>query len=557
MDTEILKGQAALDATKKIFSLCQVPAVIASPRIKPSGPCTLAIATPAKSILVDPGQSKALADWMCSAQKPIAAHDAKAVHKILFDAWDKGPSRWACLEQIAKLLSEGEIPNHPLETLAQICGFESPPSPKQGLDAFFAYATWIASVAQQSIPILQEKNMTWVSRIEASAVAPIAEMEVHGMPFDSDKWQALHHQAVEEKGSLETRIAKYFSDVLGTDLFGTTCLDLHNDRELKRVLHGAGHLVPNVRRQTLAELPKPLGPWLSQYRTLLKLTSTYGDSFLQSVQKDGRIHPTFEQIGTSTGRMACHSPNLQAVVKGDAHRACFAAPQGRHLVIADYAACELRILAEMSHDPVFREAFSQDQDVHARVASEIFGKTVSKTENADLRQRAKAINFGLVYGMGANGLARTIGSDLHTAKQLFAQYFKTFPNIGRFLEQSAKGALQKGYACTPTGRRLRIQARTDANTRAQAMRIAKNMPIQGTSADITKIALARLHKQLLAFKQAWIVNAIHDEIVVECDKADTENVKVCVQHEMQAAGQEILKNIPVKVDVLDSAVWDK
>jgi DNA polymerase I len=143
-----------------------------------------------------------------------------------------------------------------------------------------------------------------------------------------------------------------------------------------------------MRRRTLATLPPPIGPLLTAYRGLAKLVSAYGLGFLEHVGADGRMHPTFEQIGASTGRMACYEPNLQAMTRDSGRRSCFRAGPGRILVVADYAACELRILADMSDDPVFVAAFERNEDLHSKVASTIFNQTVSKTENASLRQVA-------------------------------------------------------------------------------------------------------------------------------------------------------------------------
>jgi DNA polymerase-1 len=307
----------------------------------------------------------------------------------------------------------------------------------------------------------------------------------------------------------------------------------------------------------VAALPSPLGEELARYRELSKITSAYGEAFLAHAGKDGRVHPVFEQMGASTGRLSCHSPNLQAVVKGTPHRGCFHTASHRRLVIGDYSACELRILADMSGDPVFAEAFSRGEDLHSRVASEIFGKTVSKRENPELRERAKAINFGLAYGMGAGGLARATGTSVTEARELFERYFKTFPRIRAFLDNSAAEALDRGFARTMTGRRLYLDLGPDRDSRAAAERLAKNMPIQGTSADITKIALARLRKRLRLFHDAAIVNTVHDEIVVECDETEADPVKDALGDEMRLAGGEVLRSVPVGVDVIVSSAWDK
>jgi|TARA_B100001964_G_scaffold98115_1_gene109686 DNA polymerase-1 len=227
------------------------------------------------------------------------------------------------------------------------------------------------------------------------------------------------------------------------------------------------------------------------------------------------------------------------------------------MVIGDYATCELRILAEMSRDPVFLEAFDRGEDLHARVASSLFGKPVSKTQNSDLRHRAKAVNFGLVYGMGAGGLAHTLNLPTDQARRLLDQYFRTFPRIRAFLEESAQQAIERGFAKTLAGRRLYLSPGHDEASRAQAERIAKNMPIQGTSADITKAALGRVWNKLRPIEGAHLINTVHDEVVIECDTGDQEEVSHILTSEMKAAAEPFLPNVPMEVDAETSTVWAK
>ena len=367
------------------------------------------------------------------------------------------------------------------------------------------------------------------------------------MPFDAARWKGIDADARAQHIAIRGELAPFFAAVSGSDLFGATAVNIDNDAELKRALATLGLRVDNVKRETVARLPPPLGPLLSRYRELTKLVTTYGESFLTYVQTDGRLHPTFEQIGAASGRMACHSPNLQSMVKDAPHRSCFRVGEGRALVTGDYSACELRIIAELSGDPVFAEAFARGDDLHARVATAVFGKPVSKHENPELRQRAKAVNFGLAYGMGAQGLARAIDVDPAQAKQLLERYFRNFPKIRTFLERSADEGLARGFARTMTGRRLYL-----SGERSATQRIAKNMPIQGTNADITKIALARLRMRLGSGK---LVNVVHDEIVAECAAHDAESVAAAMREEMTAAGAQVLKHIPLEVEVAIGQVW--
>jgi DNA polymerase-1 len=552
-------GDAAVTAVREILAGdCPVPAVEIDPGARAGGDANvLVVATPDDAVLVDLAGTPSVGSLIAASDKPLAADDAKRVHRALLGRCSRGPTRWACTRLSTQLLAAGRDLETDLDAVARRHGVAAPPPAEQGFGAMQARARSIAALVARMIPELHAAGMSAVSRIEAAAVSPVAEMEHRGMPFDADAWRELADRISEERDAMRAELLELFAPVRDADLFGGAVLNLDSDADVREALRALGHPVPDMRRATVAQLPEPVGPLLTRFRELTKLTSTYGETFLEHVGPDGRIHPTFEQIGASTGRMACHAPNLQAMVKDAPHRACFHTTGERRLVIADYSACELRILAEMSGDPVFAEAFARGDDLHARVASEIFAKPVSKTENADLRDRAKAINFGLAYGMGAGGLARQIGTDLEQAQALLERYFRTFPRIREFLDQNARVALSRGWATTMTGRRLTIEHGPGKASRAAAERVAKNMPIQGTSADIIKIALARLRRALAALHEAWIVNAVHDEIVVECDATQVEDAAEVVKQEMEAAGATVLHEIPLAADVEVGRIWGK
>ncbi len=555
---ELLRGQPAIRATADLLGQVAVPAVDVDPGAKRGEtPLALCIAGPHQNLLIAFDGADELGALLTARDKPLAAEDAKPVHQALVRSWGQGPARWACMRLSALLLAGGRPRDLTLGGLSRDLQLDPPPDASLSFAAWAARVQTVAQLVNRLSPELKRQEMGWASRIEASAVAPIAEMELCGMPFDAALWQRLTREAFEERRTLSQRLATHLQTVQGPDLFGGSGVNLDSDATLKAALHALGHRVPDVRRQTLALLPPPLGPDLVRYRELFKLTSAYGDSFLAHVGLDGRIHPTFEQIGASTGRLSCHNPNLQAIVKGTPHRACFRTSAERTFVIGDYAACELRILADMSDDPVFAEAFAKNEDLHARVATEIFGVKVTKHEHVELRDRAKAINFGLAYGMGAGGLARATGTDVTQARDLLAKYFRTFPKIRAFLEHNAALGLARGYAHTLTGRRLYLDVGADNDSRAQAERIAKNMPIQGTSADITKLALAHLRQALLAHPDTLLVNTVHDEIVLECPLPKAPLIAELLRTHMSRAGAEILRHTPLSVDVVLSPTWDK
>lgn len=554
----LLRGTEALD---RLHALMSDPKAIVAVEIDrdarhKSAPRVVAVASAESALVIDAEGTPTLGAALGEHDRPYAAVDAKRVHRSLLRRNESAlPTRWACTVISEQLLFGGRDGSIEPDAIA-IRHLGAPlPSGDTSLNALGERARGIARLVAAQAPKLRENELVSVSKLEAAAVAPIAAMEHAGMPFDAPRWRSLDKGVRDELEQIRRDVAPLLGG--GNDLFGAAQVSLDSDAELKRALHAKGFKVENTRRETLLRFVKaPLGPLLARYRELTKLASAYGSTFLEFAHDDGRVRPTFEQIGSSTGRMACHSPNLQSMVKDAPHRSCFHVREGRMLVTADYAACELRIIAELSGDPVFAEAFARGDDLHARVASAVFGKPVSKTENADLRQRAKAVNFGLAYGMGAQGLARNIDVSVDEARRILDRYFKSFPRIRSFLERSAAEGLSRGYARTIAGRRLYLSPDTP-DSGGSAERIAKNMPIQGTNADITKIALARIHSDLRRFTDAWLVNVVHDEIVVECRAEDAPAVAEVVRTGMLAGGTQLLRSVPVEVDVTIGEIWGK
>jgi len=272
---------------------------------------------------------------------------------------------------------------------------------------------------------------------------------------------------------------------------------------------------------------------------------------------DSRVRASFIPLGASTGRVSSRDPNLQNLPSSAEFHAALCAPKGRKLVTADYGTCELRILADLSGDEAFLDAFARGEDLHSAVATRMFGVPVSKSERPELRARAKAINFGLMYGMGAAALGRQVGVDKGEAEALLKRYFENFPSVASWLEASVDRALERGFAETVLGRKLFFNEETlkGESARGDLGRIAKNMPIQGTSADMTKLAMVRVHERLLEFDDAGLVNTIHDELVVECRAADAERVADAVVFEMEAAHKTLLRKAPPSVDVHVGDHW--
>jgi DNA polymerase-1 len=270
----------------------------------------------------------------------------------------------------------------------------------------------------------------------------------------------------------------------------------------------------------LHELPRVI----LEYRGLAKLRSTYTDKLPEMANpRDGRVHTSYHQAGAATGRLASNDPNLQNIPvrteDGRRIRAAFIAPPGRRIVSCDYSQIELRIMAHLSQDPALLRAFASGADVHRATAAEVFGKPLDAVE-ANERRAAKAINFGLMYGMSAFGLAKQLGIARGEAQDYIALYFSRYPGVREFMERTREQARERGYVETVFGRRLyldNIHARNQG-LRAGAERAAINAPMQGTAADIIKRAMVDLDGWLAGHReQALMVLQVHDELVFEVD----------------------------------------
>ncbi len=299
---------------------------------------------------------------------------------------------------------------------------------------------------------------------------------------------------------------------------------------------------------------------LLEYRTLTKLKSTYLDSLAVLVcQHAGRIHTTFNQMVTATGRLSSSDPNLQNIPirteVGRKIRELFVPGEGYdYIMSADYSQIELRILADMSNDANLLESFAHNQDVHTRTASEVFEVPMSEV-TPELRSRAKAVNFGIVYGISDYGLSRDIGVSRKEAGQYIENYFVKYHGVKEFIERVIKEAHQRGYVTTLFGRRRYLPDinSSNFNQRSFAERTAMNTPIQGTAADIIKKAMIDVHHALQKAKlKSRILLQVHDELVLEVPKAEVEQVGNIVQQAMQ---QSVKLQVPLVVDIKTGENW--
>ena len=320
---------------------------------------------------------------------------------------------------------------------------------------------------------------------------------------------------------------------------------------------------PSTDEDVLEELALdyPLARLILDYRTLSKLKSTYTDKLPRMVNpRTGRVHTNFAQAVAVTGRLSSNEPNLQNIpirnAEGRRIREAFVAPPGHHILSADYSQVELRIMAHLSGDENLMAAFQSGEDVHRRTAAEIFGIPGSEV-TSEQRRYAKTINFGLIYGMSAFGLAAQLGIERSAAQQYMERYFMRYPRVKAYMDQTRKSAREKGYVETVFGRRLyMIDIRASNNQRRQAAeRAAINAPMQGTAADLIKLAMIEVHRWLREQQLgSRLVLQVHDELVFEVPDAEVELLKRELPRLMTGVAQ---LSVPLVVDVGVGPNWDR
>lgn len=302
----------------------------------------------------------------------------------------------------------------------------------------------------------------------------------------------------------------------------------------------------------------PIVPLITEYRALTKLQNTYVTGLLKVVGEDGRVHSTFKQTETRTGRISSAEPNIQNIPVrtplGREMRRFFTAKDGCLLVDADYSQIELRVLAHISGDEIMKKAFLDGVDIHTVTASQVFNQPIEWV-TPDLRSKAKAVNFGIVYGIGAFSLSKDIGVSVPKASEYIRSYLSKYSGIAHYMEQTVAKAKRDGYVETMFGRRRYIKELAAKNKNLQAFgeRVAKNTPIQGTAADIIKIAMIKVYNRLKeSGLDARLILQVHDELIVEAREDCAEKVAALLKEEMENA---VKLTVPMTVDVNIGKTW--
>ena len=302
----------------------------------------------------------------------------------------------------------------------------------------------------------------------------------------------------------------------------------------------------------------PIVDEVLDYRMLTKLKSTYADGLLKVIAQDGRIHTNFQMTVTATGRLSSTEPNLQNIPirkkLGAQIRNMFVAAPGKVLVDADYSQIELRLLAHISGDEAMQNAFRCGEDIHTVTASNVFNVPLNEVTPL-LRSRAKAVNFGIVYGISAFSLSQDIGVYPNEAKAYIDAYLEKYHGVRDYMSAIVEKAKKDGYVDTLYGRRRYLPELKSANfnMRSFGERVALNMPVQGTAADIIKIAMVNVHAHLAKEGlNAKLILQVHDELIVECPEAEAERVKTILSEEMENAAS---LSVPLVVDAHIGHSW--
>jgi DNA polymerase-1 len=397
--------------------------------------------------------------------------------------------------------------------------------------------------------------------VETPLLFTLASMEKKGVLVDT----ALLGRMSEELGQLLALSEEKIHRLAGEKF------NINSPKQLQTILFDK-HKLPKGKKtkegystdvDVLSELAKSheLPAEILAYRSLAKLKSTYVDALPLLVHpQTGRIHTSYNQTVAATGRLSSSNPNLQNIpirtLEGKRIRQAFIAGPGSVLISADYSQIELRVLAHLSEDRTLLTAFASDEDIHTRTASDVFG-VFPEMVNPDMRRQAKVINFGILYGMSAFGLARELGVPQKTAQAYIDGYFDRYKKVREYLDGILEGARRDGYVCTILNRRRYLPDLKSSipSVRQFAERMAINAPIQGSAADLIKVAMVNIDNLFKRKKMAArLILQVHDELVVEAPEAEKEAAMTLVKQEME----EVVKlRVPLKVEIAAGRNWDE
>ena len=512
----------------------------------------LALSNGSENLLVKTEEIPGLAPLFADGKRQIVCFDAKKLMHRLSDAGiDFAPTPLDLL-LYAYLLRPGEGQSSVRGLALTLLGHTAPDE------------TPASHLLLELEPVLREKvreagEEALLDEVELPLVPVLFAMEKTGFGIDRAGMIALGETLdaeAKEKAEKIYELAGHPFNILSPKQLGTVLFDelgLPGGKKTKTGYSTGADVLEGLR------YAHPIVSEILAYRQLTKLHSTYAVGLLAAADENDRIHTDFKQAQTATGRLSSAEPNLQNIPVrtelGRLFRRLFVARKGRVLVDADYSQIELRLLAHVSGDETMLAAFHGGADVHTSTAASVF-HVPEEMVTPEMRKRAKAVNFGIMYGIGPFSLSQDLGIPMREAKEYIEAYKAHFPKIGEYLERTIADATETGYTETIFHRRRYIPELRSVNKMTQAFgrRIAMNAPIQGSSADIMKIAMIRVYRRLKdEIPTAEPVMQVHDELIVECEQSDMLLVSKILQDEMQNAAA---LSLPLTVDVSAGVSWD-
>jgi DNA polymerase-1 len=477
---------------------------------------------------IDPAAYERCLDALCAPDVPKAAHQVKAILGARPEA-----GGFVADTALGAYLLAPAVGKYPLEALLQ-AEFGALP-PDDGARAAYLHAL----AARQRAALTREGLLPVLETIELPLCAVLADMERVGCKVDRSRLAAFGAELAGQLADCEARVHE----------MAEGNFNINSPKQLGEILFVKLGLPPLKKTKTGpstdVEVLRKLRPYhpivgaVMEYRQLSKLKSTYVDGLLAVAGPDGRVHTNFQMTATATGRLSSTEPNLQNIPvrqePGEALRGMFVPEDGWVLVDADYSQIELRVLAHIAEDAVMRRAFAEGADIHTVTASQVFGVSAGEVTPL-MRRHAKAVNFGIVYGISAFSLADDIGVSQAEARRYIDSYLDQYAGVRSYMRDIVERARRDGFVTTLFGRRrwLPELAAANRNVRAFGERVALNTPIQGTAADIIKLAMVAVHRRLRAEGlRARLILQVHDELIVECPREEGPRVARLLTEEME------------------------
>ncbi|MET0206605.1 MAG: DNA polymerase I [Thermoleophilaceae bacterium] len=512
------------------------------------GPLTVA-AWAGDEVLVAEAETLA-AFTLARGERPLVAHDWKTI------AMADDPSVAPPLEHdtmVAAYLIDPARRGYPLDELATESGVGAT---VEGADGVAERAVLTRVLAERQLARLEEDGLTRLFReIELPLVDVLVELERAGVKIAVGRLQEISRRFGARADELERRVWELAGEEFTIGSPQQLAHVLFDKLKLSKKRRGKTGFSTDARVLQAIRDEHEIIPAIEEWREVTKLKSTYLDAFPDLIAADGRLHTTFNQTATTTGRLSSTNPNLQNIPirseQGREIRACFVAERGCRLLSADYSQVELRLLAHIADEPVLKEIFRRGEDVHTATAEAILG---GKTDPGT-RSKAKMVNYGIVYGLSAYGLADRLQIPQEEAQQFIDAYLERFPKVKEFIDRTIAHATTDGYVSTLFGRIRRVPELRSRQfqTRSLGERLAVNMVIQGTAADIIKVAMVRCRDQLRAAGlETRLVLQIHDELLFEGPEGEVEQASEIVRREMADAFE---MDPPLEVDVGSGENW--